>query len=124
MVVPGLQVAFPNCQFFISTHSPQVISHVKAENVFILHNDKESGMYYEKVKESYGMSVERVVELLMDDESRPPEVTEKLDILFELIERNKLDEAKKLVAEMKEYLSSDPEIIRAETRIRMEERKK
>lgn len=34
MVIPGLRATFPNCQFFATTHSPQVLSNVPKENVF------------------------------------------------------------------------------------------
>ncbi len=123
LVVPNLLRIFPNCQFFISTHSPQVISHVKPENVFLLEQG-EDGLNYTRADETYGMSLDRVVELVMDDESRPDQARKDLDKLFELIERKKLDEAKKLVSSLKKDMKTDPDIIRAETLIRREELKK
>lgn len=36
MVIPNLIRVFPNCQFFISTHSPHVMTHVQPENLFLL----------------------------------------------------------------------------------------
>jgi predicted ATP-binding protein involved in virulence len=123
LVVPNLLKIFPNCQFFISTHSPQVISHVKSENVFLLEQG-ENGLNYTRADETYGMSLDRVVELVMDDESRPDEVRKDLDKLFEMIERKKLDEAKKMVSSLKKDMKTDPDIMRAETLIRREELKK
>lgn len=35
-VIPGLQKTFPNCQFIVTTHSPQVLSSVQSEGVRIL----------------------------------------------------------------------------------------
>ncbi len=93
LVVPKLLEIFPNCQFFISTHSPQVVSHVKPESVFLLEQG-DDGLNYARTDETYGMSLDRVVELVMDDESRPDQIRKNLDKLFELIERKKLDEAK------------------------------
>lgn len=37
-VIPSLTQTFPNCQFTVTTHSPQVLSEVKKENVFIIEN--------------------------------------------------------------------------------------
>jgi predicted ATP-binding protein involved in virulence len=37
-IIPMLTAIFPNIQFFIATHSPQVIASVKSENVFALDN--------------------------------------------------------------------------------------
>lgn len=124
LIVPKLLEIFPNCQFFISTHSPQVISNVKPENVFLLEQG-EDGLSYKGVDETYGMSLDRIVDLVMDDESRPVDhVREDLTKLFELIERKKLDEAKKLVSILRKDMKTDPDLIRAETLIRREELQK
>jgi predicted ATP-binding protein involved in virulence len=123
LVVPKLLEVFPNCQFFISTHSPQVISHVKPESVFLL-EQIEGGLSYSKVDETYGMSLDRVVELVMDDESRPDLVRKDIDKLFELIERKKFTKAKELLTSLKEGMETDPELMRAEMLIRREEMKK
>ena len=36
LVIPGLLGTFPNCQFIVSTHSPQIATHIKKENIFLL----------------------------------------------------------------------------------------
>ncbi len=123
LVIPKLLEVFPNCQFFISTHSPQVISHVKPDSIFLLEQTEE-GLNYRKTGETYGMSLDRVVELVMDDESRPNSVRDDLDKLFELVERKKLTEAKELVSSLKKDMQTDPELMRAEMLIRREEIKR
>jgi predicted ATP-binding protein involved in virulence len=35
-IIPALTRTFPNCQFIVTTHSPQVISQVKPEGIYIL----------------------------------------------------------------------------------------
>jgi len=120
LVIPKLLDVFPNCQFFISTHSPQIISHVQPENIFLL-EQAEEGLNYRKAEETYGMSLDRIVELVMDDESRPVSVRDDLDKLFEFIERRKLVEAKQLLSKLKKDMQTDPELMRAETLIRREE---
>lgn len=120
LVIPKLLEVFPNCQFFISTHSPQVISHAKPESVFLLEQTEE-GLTYRKVDETYGMSLNRIVELVMDDESRPAVVHDELNRIFELIERGKIAEAKKLISSLREDMQTDPDLMRFETLIRREE---
>jgi predicted ATP-binding protein involved in virulence len=122
LVIPKLLEVFPNCQFFISTHSPQVISHVKPESVFLLEQEAQC-MSYGKADETYGMSIDRVVDLVMEDESRPDVVRNKLDKLFELIERKKITEAKRLISMLKKDMPTDPELMRAEMLIRRGEMK-
>ncbi len=75
-------------------------------------------MVHEKPEECYGMSVDRVVELVMDDVSRPEIVRNDLDNLFELIERKKIKLAKELIADLKKDMGTDPELMRAEMLIR------
>ena len=123
IIIPNLLKVFPNCQFFISTHSPQVISNMEPKDIFLL-TYTDQGIEATRPQESYGMSIDRVVELLMDDYSRPDESREKLERLFELIERAKFEEAKNLVYSLKQNMPSDPDIMRAEMLIRMGERNK
>ncbi|MCT4614574.1 MAG: AAA family ATPase [Marinifilaceae bacterium] len=123
IIIPKLTELFPNCQFFISTHSPQVLSHVMPENIFLLNNTNNI-LTYDKPEESYGMTVDRVVELLMNEDTRPVDTKNKIDTLFEFIERNKLENAKDILAELKQYLKTDSEIFRAEMLIRKREIKK
>jgi predicted ATP-binding protein involved in virulence len=43
LVLPALSEAFPCMQFIVTTHSPQVLSTVRKENVRILEKDSEAG---------------------------------------------------------------------------------
>lgn len=122
LMIPQLTNIFPNCQFIITTHSPQVLGSTKPENIFIL-EQFEGELKYRKIKESLGMSVERVIELIMDDSARPEKFQKDLDILFELIERKRIKDATQLLTELKKDLKTDPEILRAELLIRKAELK-
>jgi len=123
IIILKLTELFPNCQFFISTHSPQVLSHVMPENIFLLKNENNI-LAYDKPDESYGMTIDRIVELLMNEDIRPSDTKNKIDILFELIERNNLEDAKSILSELKQYLKTDSEIYRAEMLIRKREMNK
>ncbi len=69
------------------------------------------------------MSVERVVELIMDDSARPEKIQKDLDKLFELIERKRIKDAIELITVLKNDLKTDPDILRAEMLIRKAELK-
>ncbi len=120
LIIPKLTELFPNCQFFITTHSPQVLSHVRPENIFLLKNDNNE-LSYSNPEESYGMTIDRIVELIMNEDIRPDDVKNDIDKLFELIERNKILDAKELLKNLKTYLKTDHEIMRAEMLIRKKE---
>lgn len=113
MVIPQLHEAFPNCQFIVSTHSPQVINHVKPGNIFLLEQTEE-GLECSKHDEYYGKDVDIILEDIMGlDSTIPQEINEKLQDLFEKIERNELDEANKLLEELHDKLGADSRLDRA-----------
>lgn len=123
LMIPQMLKVFPNCQFIVTTHSPQIISHIKPESLFLF-EQKNNRLSLKKIKETYGMSIERVVENIMDDEARPIIVQKDIDKIFEFIEFRELKKAKELVAILKLDMPNDPEILRAEMLIRKEELKK
>lgn len=42
-VLASLRTAFPNIQFIVTTHSPQVVTSIKRENIRIIENDADGG---------------------------------------------------------------------------------
>lgn len=113
-IIPKQLSAFPNCQFIITTHSPQVLGNVKPESVFIL-KETDDEVICENPDESYGMTMDRLIELVMDDESRPAEpVRKQLESLFEHISRKEFDKAQAIVNPLKTVIPTDPDLIRAE----------
>jgi predicted ATP-binding protein involved in virulence len=111
MVVSRLIEVFPNCQFIISTHSPHVITHIHPENLYLL-KQTEAGVIAEKPTESYGKTVDRVLEDLMGlQTTRPDKVSQSLHNLYELISLGQLDEAKQLLAIMNGEVDGDPDLL-------------
>jgi predicted ATP-binding protein involved in virulence len=89
-IIPALTRTFPNCQFIVTTHSPQVISQVKPEGIYILERTDE-GIVARRPESSYGRDTNRILEDLMDTPERPQEIKENLLELFRLIARGELD---------------------------------
>ena len=116
-IIPGLQKTFPNCQFIVSTHSPHVITHVKPECLFLLELSSD-GLTCFQPEESYGKTSERILEDLMGlNTTRPEEVKNELDVLFDFIQEGKLKEAKEKVQSLKKIIGNDTELSRAKTLI-------
>lgn len=129
MVVSRLVEIFPNCQFIISTHSPHVITHVHPDNLYVL-KQTEAGAIAERPSESYGKTVDRVLEDLMGlATTRPDKVTKSLHELYELISLGQLDQAKQILAIMNGevdgdpdlLIGSDPDLVKAEVLIKRKE---
>ncbi|MCP2731693.1 AAA family ATPase, partial [Limnofasciculus baicalensis] len=114
IVIPSFTRTFPNCHFIVTTHSPQVLSQVKRENVFILEDYK----LVEVTPHTYGKDSNSILYELMAVNARPKEIQEKIDACFNLIDEEKLAEAKVKLQELADLLGEDDtEIIRAKTLI-------
>ncbi len=121
LIVPKLLEVFSNCQFIISTHSPHVITHVQPENLFLL-KQTDVGIVAERPVESYGKSVDRILEDLMGLETtRPDIVSTKLHDIYTAIDQAHFDEARRSITEIKTEIGEDPELLKAEILIRRKE---
>lgn len=120
-IIPALTRTFPNCQFIVTTHSPQVISEVKPEGIYIL--EKRNGdIIATHPESSYGRDSNRILEDLMDTPERPQEIKENLLELFRLIARGDLDSARQLHQKIADEIGSDePELVGASVSMRRRE---
>ena len=75
MVVRRLEEAFPNCQFVITTHSPQVLGEVDARYVRRLSVDALHGLTATTPEQSLGLDASEILEELMETSSRNREVS-------------------------------------------------
>ena len=120
-IIPNLTNIFPNCQFIITTHSPQVLSHIKPENIYVLELTSE-GIVARKPESSFGRDSNSILEDIMGVPERPQEIKEDILKLFQLIDKGNLNKAQQLRQEIAEKIGSDePELIKAATSIRRRE---
>ena len=116
-VMAKLEATFPNCQFVISTHSPQVLGELKPDSVVLLRDGKLVG----HPQASYGLSSGQVLEEIMDASSRTPGVKQQLESIYGSLERGELTAASQLIAELKAKVPSVPELAGAEALLRRKE---
>lgn len=88
-VVASLERTFPNCQFIITTHSPQILGELKPEQIILF---RPEGTSHPQV--SYGLDSSQVLEEIMGATARSPGVEDALTKLFATLERNELDSAR------------------------------
>jgi predicted ATP-binding protein involved in virulence len=117
-VVPALQRAFPNCQFIITTHSPQVVSEVPSQQIWIL---DAKATKWEHPQSAYGLDSNRILEDIMDVPERPKEMKEKLAELFKLVDHNELQAARSTIETLRSEIGDDPELTKAAVLIRRKE---
>jgi predicted ATP-binding protein involved in virulence len=120
-VIPALARAFPNCQFIISTHSPQVLSNVKPECIYLL-TQEDGELRVLRPEASFGRDSNRILEDIMGVDERPGDIKERLSEYFYLIDQGKMDEARSLRRELEALIGPDePEFTRADALMRTRE---
>lgn len=131
MIVPRLEKTFPNCQLILTTHSPQVLSHVHDPNGIFLLKPKYiqksgaifGGGYWAIVEahhpeSAYGLDSNRILEEILDVSSRPPAVKQEIQDIFRDIDRGELESAKQNMGRLKSEIGDDPELVKAQSLIR------
>ncbi|WML89255.1 AAA family ATPase [Thiothrix lacustris] len=126
MVLPKLITTFPNCQFIVSTHSPQILGEVEASQIRILTQDENNDIHYSIPQQAKGLTSNEVLDELMnipdglETLSRNAGVEKQLDTLFRLIDDEQFEQAKIEITRMKTELHGDiPDIVRAEALMTM-----
>ncbi len=120
-IIPKLTETFPNCQFIVATHSPQIVSDVQPESIFIL-KSTDSGVIVEHPDHSFGRDSNQILEDLMGVSDRPEAIKTQLQDLFELIENGELDQAKQVKNHLEHLMGLDePEFAKADVLIRRRE---
>ena len=122
-IISKLEQTFPNCQFIISSHSPQIISEVKqpGRNVYFLRVTDE-GIVANLVTGAYGKDTNFILEGLMETSERPADVKEEIMQLFRLIDDNQLNKARNLLQQLEIKIGTqEPKLAKAEVLIHRKE---
>lgn len=106
-IIAKLKETFPNCQFIVTTHSPQVLGELQSSDIYILNN----GNVY-KPEQTFGLTSNDILNLMDYDENdismiRNQKISIQLSKLAELVDKENYDEAKKLISEI-ENLTNGP----------------
>ena len=113
-VLPKLVEIFPNCQFIVTTHSPQVISSVSNCSVFVLNQEalsETSDIKPLKLEHvMYGKTSDQILEYIMDSSKRDFEIEEQIKYIYTLLDDKKVDKAKQAIKILKEKIGNDTEI--------------
>lgn len=119
-IVRNLGKAFPNCQFVLTTHSPQVVSEVSAECVMGLERSRR-GVRILRPVGTYGLDSNRILEDVMGVDERPKDIKRALKRLFLAIENGNIAEAYRQLKNLQAKIGSDPQLAKADAMIRRKE---
>lgn len=94
-ILSELQRAFPKIQFIVSTHSPQVLSTVRRENIRVLDRNAGGPIFASQpMARTYGEPSGDVLQSVMGVDPQPPiEEKKELQKLTELVDKGRYGEA-------------------------------
>ncbi|MCF1458166.1 MAG: AAA family ATPase, partial [Shewanella sp.] len=109
-VVRRLCQVFKNCQFVITTHSPQVIGQVKAEKLRVLNINDSGKVVLFQPTQAFGMDSSWVLQNIMGVPARDYETEQKLSKVFDAIDEGKYGDARELANEMRAEIGDFPDL--------------
>lgn len=122
-VLPTLLKIFPNTQFIVTTHSPQIISSIEPKHIRIL---SQNGIAMPS-SSTYGAESQRILEEIFGVSARysDNEAKQALDEYFRLINKGEYntDEAKAVRGKLDNWLMGDPALDYANMLIRRDSRR-
>ena len=112
-VVTNLTTAFPKCQFIATTHSPQIIGELDPDRIHII---SDSEVY--SPSHSYGVDSSRVLQEVMDTDSRTRDMENKLARISRQIDEDKFKDARNSLQSIAKILGeNDADVVRLNTLI-------
>ena len=116
ILTSGLKLAFPDVQFIVASHSPQVLGELHSDEIILL---RTNGATNPQV--SYGLTSNQVLEEIMEANARTPEVERMLTELFECMERGELQLAREKLGALEAEAAGIPELDGAKALLRRKE---
>jgi predicted ATP-binding protein involved in virulence len=125
-IARNLKDTFPNCQFFLTTHSPSVISELDRKHVFMFNVDDNGSISVSHPPQSFGLTITQVVNELMgpvdgQQMGRSQYVEDELEKINSLIDKEtvvSLKQAKNMVKALEKLLHGDiPELVKVKVKL-------
>jgi predicted ATP-binding protein involved in virulence len=118
VVMKGLQNAFPNLQFIITSHAPMVMTGIPMDekNKIIKLGFKKGEGYSANEIETYGLDASTIIQAILGVTPRSQDVEDRLAILFGFIDDDEYEKAAEKLKQMKkEFGDNLPELSKAES---------
>lgn len=109
-VLRKLTSTFKNCQFIVTTHSPQVIGQTKAEKLRLLDKADERRISVTTPSQAFGMDSSWILENIMGTPARDLKTEQDLGDIFDAIDEENYLHARQLVEKMLGEVGEFPEL--------------
>ncbi len=118
-IMPKLSEIFPNVQFIVTTHSPQVLGEIGDNFKIYSLEDTELGAKLFEIQRMDFFDSNYILENFMSTESINRKTLEFINHMYNLIYDGKLEEAESAVAKLKSMVGENHEdVLKAEIMIR------
>jgi predicted ATP-binding protein involved in virulence len=108
-ITQGLAKAFPSAQFIASTHSPQVLSELRADQILLLQPGSDRTRHPLR---TWGLTSNEVLEEVMEGEPRNTQISGQLAAIERAIEDEHHDEAQALLNSLRGDVGDIPDVLR------------
>jgi predicted ATP-binding protein involved in virulence len=109
-VLRRLTKTFANCQFIVTTHSPQVFGQARPSNLRLLRREPNGQFVLQPVKQSFGMDSNWVLQEIMGTPPRDYLIERKLSAIHDAIDAGHLRKARGQVKALEKSLGLFPEL--------------
>lgn len=111
-IVNDLKRIFPKVQFIVTTHSPNILATIEQKGIIMLEDFNK----VQEVPNTYGRDINSILYEIMGVEERPLDIIKEFEEFYELIDKNKFDEAEEKIEKLAQLLGeNDSQIKRAKT---------
>lgn len=115
-VLRRLCKTFKNCQFIVTSHSPQVIGQIRPKCLRLLDwNADLNRIVLHPVSQSFGMDSNWVLQNIMGSPARDYETERMIGSIYDRIDEEKLDRAAELIADIENDVGLFPELQEAKS---------
>lgn len=118
-VLNVLRKVFPNIQFIVTTHSPQVLGEVDDDYVVLkLTNTLGSGGV--EVVSTYGKDANSILKYGMDTTERTEPVMKKFEEFYNALERSDYEYAQNILDDLRKMIGEDSELVSMQVQLDMD----
>ncbi|MGY2167082.1 AAA family ATPase [Pseudomonas gingeri] len=112
-VVANFERTFPNCQFIITTHSPQILGELPATAIMLL----QDGRYLGCPERSLGLRSGEVLEELMGGRAQNQEVSTQLRRIYRSVDNDELQDAQIKLDDLRKTVGDIPDVLELQSSI-------
>lgn len=105
-IVPTLRNTFPNIQFIITTHSPQVLGEIKDMDIYKL-SKMDGSVIAHRITATFGRDSDFILKQFMDTPEKNTEIINKINNLYNLINLKDYSKAESLLEELSIEIGND-----------------